>query len=172
MHLSTRVERAIRLPSPCPLSLRSHGVETRLVLKNESGRTRSTDDALIDFVARAHGYLDDLTSGRCAKLTEVAASNHAPPSEVSRTRPNRWGKQSAGRGNVETILRYQKIAGNRQQTEWWWGQSDTNASPLCLTGKLHGILQIFRHSDEQSASKRSKFHLVSSKFPVPEKQGI
>ena len=71
----------------CPMSLRRRGVETRLVLTNEIARARSPDAALIDLVARAHGYLDDLTSGRCSTLTEVAAANHTPLSEVSRILP-------------------------------------------------------------------------------------
>ena len=71
----------------CPMSLRRRGVETRLVLTNEIARARSPDAALLDLVARAQRYLDDLTSGRCATLTEVAAANHTPLSEVSRILP-------------------------------------------------------------------------------------
>src|SRR6185312_1163142 len=70
-----------------PMSLRRRGVETRMVMTDGSSPARSPDANLVDLLARSRAYLDDLTSGRCSSLSEVAVTNGTPLSEVSRILP-------------------------------------------------------------------------------------
>ncbi|MGC4026322.1 MAG: recombinase family protein [Mesorhizobium sp.] len=69
------------------MSLRRRGVETRIVLNGAVGAARAPDKSLIDLVAKAHIYLDELSSSACATLTEIAGSHRTPLSEISRVLP-------------------------------------------------------------------------------------
>jgi len=51
------------------------------------GPPRSPDRGLIDLIARAHLYLDQLTNDRNATLSDVAANYGTDPVEVSRILP-------------------------------------------------------------------------------------
>ena len=71
----------------CPMSLRRRGVETRMVLTDNSRPARRPDDALIDLIARAHLYLRQLTQTPGTTLTDVAKANGTDVSEISRLLP-------------------------------------------------------------------------------------
>ncbi|MBX3598546.1 MAG: recombinase family protein [Rhizobiaceae bacterium] len=71
----------------CPISLRRRGVETKLILNGSAAPHRSPDASLIYLIARAHAYLDDLSSGVCDSLTEIAGKHRTPLSEISRILP-------------------------------------------------------------------------------------
>lgn len=71
----------------CPMSLRRRGVETRMILTDNSHPARSPDAALIDLIARAHRYLRQLVQSPGTTLTEVAKANGTDVSEISRLLP-------------------------------------------------------------------------------------
>ena len=57
-----------------PVSFARRGVETRLIVDGPSGEgaDRAPDPALIKAVARAHVWLEELTSGRARSIVEIA----------------------------------------------------------------------------------------------------
>ena len=71
----------------CPMSLRRRGVETRMILTDNSRPARHPDAALIDLIARAHLYLRQLTQTPGTTLTDVAKANGTDVSEISRLLP-------------------------------------------------------------------------------------
>ena len=71
----------------CPMSLRRRGVETRMILTDNSRPARHQDDALIDLIARAHLYLRQLVQTPGTTLTDVAKVNGTDVSEISRLLP-------------------------------------------------------------------------------------
>jgi hypothetical protein len=75
------------IPISHPISLRRRGVETKIVLTNGPAVTRSQDKKLIELLARAHSFLNCLTSGRRNSLTDVATAHQTNVSEVSRLLP-------------------------------------------------------------------------------------
>lgn len=70
-----------------PLTMKRRGVETRLVLNDQSARDPSPDAALIDLVTKAHRYLGSLTDGSSRSLTDIADVHQTDLSEVSRLLP-------------------------------------------------------------------------------------
>lgn len=71
----------------CPISLRRRGVETRMILTDNSRPARNPDDALVDLIARAHHYLQQITRHPGITLTDVAKTNSTDVSEISRLLP-------------------------------------------------------------------------------------
>ncbi|SLN74228.1 recombinase family protein [Oceanibacterium hippocampi] len=70
-----------------PMSIRRHGVESRMILANGTAPTCQPDAALIDLVVRANRYLGTLTDGSAKSISEVAEEHGANASEVSRLLP-------------------------------------------------------------------------------------
>ena len=70
-----------------PIQLRRRGVETKLILTDLKAPTPSTDPNLIHLIAKAHHHLEQLTSGRCKTIAELAAKNETNPDEISRILP-------------------------------------------------------------------------------------
>jgi len=70
-----------------PISMKRRGVEARIVLSSGTLQRRSSDRGLIDLIARAQLYLDQLTDGSNATLADVASNCGTDPSEVSRILP-------------------------------------------------------------------------------------
>ena len=56
-----------------PMQMKRRGVELRLVLEGHDARTSTRDTALLNAVARARCWFDDLVCGRAASLAELAA---------------------------------------------------------------------------------------------------
>ena len=67
--------------------MKRRGVESRIVLVNGTVQPRSPDRGLIDLIARAHLYLDQLTNDWNATLSDVALNYGTDPVEVSRILP-------------------------------------------------------------------------------------
>jgi hypothetical protein len=55
-----------------PMQIRRRGVELRLVINGGASASGKTDQALLRAVARAHCWFDDLASGRCGSMVEIA----------------------------------------------------------------------------------------------------
>ena len=72
-----------------PAQLRRHGVEMRLVLDSpdNGSRTANPDPALINAVARAHRWFEDLVSGPAATLRDIAKAEGVSDRYVSRLLP-------------------------------------------------------------------------------------
>src|ERR1700736_4238408 len=69
-----------------PMQLRRRGVELRLVINGNDGARASckTDQSLLRAVARAHCWFDDLVSGRCGSMVEIARRDGVGKQYVSR----------------------------------------------------------------------------------------
>jgi site-specific DNA recombinase len=67
--------------------IKRRGVETRLVLTDQSINNREPDAALIDLLRRANVYLGQLTDSANRSLTDVASLSGTDVSEVSRLLP-------------------------------------------------------------------------------------
>jgi hypothetical protein len=66
------------------MQIRRRGVELRLVINGGASASRKTDQALLRAVARAHCWFDDLVSGRCGSMVEIAKCNGVGKQYVSR----------------------------------------------------------------------------------------
>jgi site-specific DNA recombinase len=66
------------------MQIRRRGVELRLVINGGASASRKTDQALLRAVARAHCWFDDLVSGRCGSMVEIARRNGVGKQYVSR----------------------------------------------------------------------------------------
>jgi site-specific DNA recombinase len=71
----------------CAFDVKRRGVETRLVLTDQSINNREPDAALVDLLRRANFYLGQLTDGANRSLTDVASLSGTDVSEVSRLLP-------------------------------------------------------------------------------------
>ena len=69
------------------MSLRRRGVETRMILTNNLALQRLPDAALVNLLARAHRYLDQLTEAPGRTQIDVARTNCADAADVSRILP-------------------------------------------------------------------------------------
>ena len=67
-----------------PMQLRRRGVELRLVVNSGARASCKTDQWLLRAVARAHCWFDDLVTGRCASMVEIAKRNGVGKQYVSR----------------------------------------------------------------------------------------
>jgi site-specific DNA recombinase len=67
-----------------PMQIRRRGVELRLVINGGARACCKTDQSLLRAVARAHCWFDDLVSGRCGSLVEIAKRNGVGKQYVSR----------------------------------------------------------------------------------------
>jgi site-specific DNA recombinase len=67
-----------------PMRLRRRGVELRLLVDGDHGPSRKTDQALLSAVARAHCWFDDLVSGRCGSMVDIARREAVGKQYVSR----------------------------------------------------------------------------------------
>ncbi|MEM1198374.1 MAG: recombinase family protein [Pseudomonadota bacterium] len=68
--------------------LRRRGVEAKLVLNlGKDQRTPYKDEKLIQAVAKAHGWIDQLTNGSAASISAVAAASNEDRNEISRFLP-------------------------------------------------------------------------------------
>jgi site-specific DNA recombinase len=67
-----------------PMQIRRRGVELRLVINGGARASCKTDQSLLRAVARAHCWYDDLVSGRCGSMVEIAKSNGVGKQYVSR----------------------------------------------------------------------------------------
>jgi DNA invertase Pin-like site-specific DNA recombinase len=70
-----------------PMQMKKRGVETRLVLDGNRVTSSKVDPALIKAIARAHGWFDDLVSGRAASIVEMAARDGFVSQYVGRLLP-------------------------------------------------------------------------------------
>jgi len=69
-----------------PASLQRRGVEAKLVMTN-GAVSCSVDQTLLVLIARAHLYLEHLTTGACQSVESVAVRERTNASEVSRILP-------------------------------------------------------------------------------------
>ena len=67
-----------------PMQIRRRGVELRLVVNGGASASCKTDQSLLRAVARAHCWYDDLVSGRCGSMVEIAKCNGVGKQYVSR----------------------------------------------------------------------------------------
>jgi len=67
-----------------PLRIKRRGVELRLVIDGDGGRARKADNVLLKAVARAHGWFDDLLSGRVSSMVELAVREKVDERYLSR----------------------------------------------------------------------------------------
>ncbi|MCO5080713.1 MAG: recombinase family protein [Rhizobiaceae bacterium] len=70
-----------------PVILKRRGSEMRLVIDSPLARPRQADPALVDLVARAHVYLDRLTSSSDIGSTEIAREFGVDRADVGRILP-------------------------------------------------------------------------------------
>src|ERR1700737_2361080 len=66
------------------MQIRRRGVELRLVINGGARASCKTDQSLLRAVARAHCWFDDLVSGRCGSMVEVARRDGVGKQYVSR----------------------------------------------------------------------------------------
>jgi site-specific DNA recombinase len=67
-----------------PMQIRRRGVELRLVINGGARASCKTDQSLLRAVARAHCWFDDLVTGRCGSMVEIAKGNEVGKQYVSR----------------------------------------------------------------------------------------
>jgi len=67
-----------------PMQIRRRGVELRLVISSGARASCKTDQPLLRAVARAHCWFDDLVTGRCGSMVEIAKCNGVGKQYVSR----------------------------------------------------------------------------------------
>ena len=67
-----------------PMQIRRRGVELRLVVNRGARASCKTDQSLLRAVARAHCWFNDLVSGRCGSMVEIAKRNGVGKQYVSR----------------------------------------------------------------------------------------
>jgi hypothetical protein len=67
-----------------PMQIRRRGVELRLVINGGASASGKTDQALLRAVARAHCWFDDLVSGRCGSMVEIARRDGVGKQYISR----------------------------------------------------------------------------------------
>lgn len=70
-----------------PIRLRRRGVEAKLILTDAKEPTPSADPNLIHLIAKARNHLEQLTSGQCKSIAELAAQSQTNPDEISRILP-------------------------------------------------------------------------------------
>jgi len=70
-----------------PATILRHGKQVRMVLGEIASKTRSPDPALVQLVADARRWFEDLRTGQIATIAEVAARERQQVSHVSRTLP-------------------------------------------------------------------------------------
>ena len=70
-----------------PIQLRRRGVEAKLVLTDTKEPAAQADPNLVRLLATAHYNLEQLTSGQCKTIAELATKNQTNPDEISRTLP-------------------------------------------------------------------------------------
>ena len=66
------------------MQIRRRGVELRLVVNDRTSASCKTDQSLLRAVARAHCWFNDLVSGRCGSMVEIAKRNGVGKQYVSR----------------------------------------------------------------------------------------
>src|SRR6202023_3217249 len=66
------------------MQIRRRGVELRLVINGGARASCKTDQSLLRAVARAHCWFEDLVSGRCGSMVEIAKCNGVGEQYVSR----------------------------------------------------------------------------------------
>jgi hypothetical protein len=70
-----------------PIELKRRGATTKLVIRSATADTKSPDPNLIELVARAHRWLDDLAEGRMTSVREIARRDGLDEGDVSRFLP-------------------------------------------------------------------------------------
>jgi hypothetical protein len=70
-----------------PHQLKRRGVEARLIVGNGRDREPRPDNSLIMLIAKAHRWLDQLTSGNASSITALAAAENEDRNEISRYLP-------------------------------------------------------------------------------------
>jgi hypothetical protein len=68
-----------------PMIIRKRGVERRLVIEGQGASPQHFDQSLIGIIARAHAYLDALTTGQ--SRADIAVHFDVHPEDVSRLLP-------------------------------------------------------------------------------------
>jgi len=67
-----------------PMTLRRRGVELKLVIEGAAQRHAKLDPTLIKVIARAHAWVDHLTSGRLRSVKDLAENQGLTGSYVTR----------------------------------------------------------------------------------------
>jgi site-specific DNA recombinase len=70
-----------------PMRLRRRGIEARLVLDNPSASSSKPDPALVNLLADANHFMEQLTSGNSGTLADLARKTGRAPTEISRILP-------------------------------------------------------------------------------------
>ena len=70
-----------------PHKLKRRGVEAKIILGDSQSRTPHHDQSLIALIASAHRWLDKLSSGTAASISDLAAQDNLDRNEISRFLP-------------------------------------------------------------------------------------
>jgi DNA invertase Pin-like site-specific DNA recombinase len=70
-----------------PLRLKRRGVEARLVVGGDTEPGSNPDTALINLIAKAHRWCDQMTDGSTSSITELAVRENEDRNEISRHLP-------------------------------------------------------------------------------------
>ena len=68
-----------------PIDPKRRGVEAKLIMHATERAVVALDQYLIDLVAKAHRWLQELTAGKIASIREIAARDGTHASDVGRT---------------------------------------------------------------------------------------
>ena len=66
-----------------PFAIKRRGVEARIVLGDSRSASPCPDDNLINAIAKAHGWFEQLTSGKASSIQEIASSEGLARSDMS-----------------------------------------------------------------------------------------
>ncbi len=70
-----------------PLRLKRRGVEARLVVGGDAEPVSKPDTALINLIAKAHRWCNQMTDGSTPSITELAVRENEDRNEISRHLP-------------------------------------------------------------------------------------
>ncbi len=70
-----------------PFAIKRRGVEARIVLGDSRSASPCPDDNLINAIAKAHGWFEQLTSGKASSIQEIASSEGLARSDMSLALP-------------------------------------------------------------------------------------
>jgi len=70
-----------------PIQLKRRGIEAKLQMTRGGELPRPSDGKLLNVIAEAHQWIDDLAQGRAASVRDIARSINRDTGEISRTLP-------------------------------------------------------------------------------------
>jgi hypothetical protein len=70
-----------------PLRLKRRGIEIKLVMDGDFNSTSKPDQRLVELVAKAHRWCDEIANGSTTSITELAVHENEDRNEISRHLP-------------------------------------------------------------------------------------